>query len=132
MIVSATINIVNYIGGVILKQVGVISAQVIDILGLNVSPDTPIFLSDSNIEHMQTVHESAYNRYGDLIEEIIAHPTYVGYKKGAIEYVKEVSEYVKVAVRVSSDNLYFARTLYTINPDKVERFVAKGTLFSLT
>ena len=115
-----------------MKQVGVISLQIIDILGLDISSDTPIYLSESNINHMHTAHEADYNRYGYMIEEIIAHPTYVGYKKGTIEYVKEVSEYVKVAVRVSSDGLYFARTIYTMNPDKVERFVAKGTLFPLT
>ena len=52
--------------------------------------------------------------------------------EGSIEYIKEVSEYVKVAVRVSSDGDYFARTLYTINPDKVEKMVAKGNLLPLT
>ena len=115
-----------------MKQVGVITEQVITVLHLDVAPNTPIFLGDTNIAHMQAEHERDYGRYGDLIGEIIAAPTYVGYKKGSIEYVKEVAEYVKVAVRVSSDGTYFARTLYTMNPDKMESMVAKGFLFPLT
>jgi len=115
-----------------MKQVGVITEQVIKILNLDVEPDTPIFLGDSNITHMQTEHGDEYYRYGKMIEEVIAEPTFVGFKKKSIEYIKEYSEYVKVAVRVSVDNTYFARTLYTMNPEKVERMVAKGDLFSLT
>ena len=115
-----------------MKQVGVITAQVIQILRLDIAPDTPIFLSDTNIAHMESNHGKDYRLYGELIEDIIASPTYVGYKKGSIEYIKELSEYIKIAVRVSSDGSYFARTLYTMNPDKVENMVAKGTLFSLT
>jgi len=115
-----------------LKQIGVITAQVIKILGLDIIPDTPIYLGDTNIAHMEANHERDFGLYGDLIEEIIASPTYVGYKKGSIEYIKEISEYVKVAVRVSSDGDYFARTLYTMNPDKVEKMVAKGNILPLT
>ena len=113
-------------------QIGVITAQVIKILNLNIIPDTPIYLGDTNIAHMETNHERDYGLYGDLIEEIISSPTYVGYKKGSIEYIKEVSEYVKVAVRVSADGNYFARTLYTMNPDKVDKMIAKGILLPLT
>ena len=115
-----------------MKQVGVITAQVIQILGLDIIPDTPIYLGDTNIAHMEVNHERDYSLYGDLIEEIIASPTYVGYKRGSIEYIKEVSEYVKVAVRVSSDGDYFARTLYTMNSYKVEKMVVKGNLLPLT
>jgi hypothetical protein len=115
-----------------MKQVGVITAQVIRILNLKVAAGTPIFLGESNIAHMKSEHEADFGLYGDLIEEIISAPTYVGLRKGSIEYIKELSEYVKIAVRVSSDGSYFARTLYTMNPDKVEDMVAKGNLFSLT
>ena len=115
-----------------MKQVGVITAQVIRILGLSIEADTPIFLGDSNIAHMKSEHETDYWLYGELIEEIIMSPTYVGYRKGSIEYIKELSDFVKVAVRVSSDNIYFARTLYSLNPDKVEKMVAKGNLYPLT
>ena len=115
-----------------MRQVGVITELVIQILNLKIAPNTPIYIGDTNIAHMLAEHEQDYGRYGNLIEEIIAAPTYVGYKKGSIEYVKEVAEYIKVAVRVSSDGTYFARTLYTMNSDKVDSMVAKGFLFPLT
>ena len=115
-----------------MKQVGIITTDVIRILGLSIAPNTPIYLGETNISHMLSEHEEDYNLYGEMIEEIIAAPTYLGYWKGSIEYIKEFSQYVKVAVRVSSDNLYFARTLYTMNPDRVEKLVAKGNLISLT
>ena len=115
-----------------MTQVGVITSTVIEILRLDIEPDTPIYLGATNIAHMEAEHEKDFGLYGNLIEEIIMSPTYVGYRKGAIEYVKELSEYVKVAVRVSSDDTYYARTLYTMNPDRVEKMVAKGSLFPLT
>jgi hypothetical protein len=115
-----------------MKQVGIITAQVIQILELDIVPDTPIFLGDTNIAHMESEHAKDYGLYGELIEEILATPTYVGHWKGSIEYIKEISEYVKVAVRVASDNAFYARTLYTVNPEKVEKMVAKGNLFPLT
>ena len=115
-----------------MKQVGVITAQVIQILGIAIEPDTPIFLGETNIAHMETDHGKEYALYGKLIEQIISYPTYVGYRKGTIEYIKELSEYVKIAVRVSSDGTYYVRTLYTLNPDKVENMVAKGNLHPLT
>ena len=115
-----------------MRQVGVITDQVIKILKLNAAQNTPIYLSETNIAHMESKHESDYRMYGGSIEDIIESPTYVGYKKGSIEYIKEMSEYVKVAVRVSFDGTYYARTLYTMNTEKVENMVAKGTLFPLT
>ena len=115
-----------------MRQVGIITAEVIRILGLDIIPGTPIYLGETNVAHMLSEHEANYKLYGEFIEEIIAAPTYVGFRKGSIEYIKEISQYVKVAVRVSSDNLFFARTLYTMNPDKVENLVAKGNLFPLT
>ena len=120
-----------------MRQIGIITEQVIQILGIDIAPDTPIYLGDTNIAHMLSEHEGDYRLYGEMIEEIIAVPTYVGFKKGSIEYIKEVSEYVKVAVRVSTYNEYFARTIYSMNPEKVDELtvdelVAKGYLFSLT
>jgi len=115
-----------------MNQVGVITAQVIQILGLDIEPDTPIFIGETNIVHMETEHGKEYELYGRLIGQIISSPTYIGYRKGSIEYIKELSEYVKVAVRVSSDGTYYARTLYTLNPDRVDKMVAKGNLHPLT
>lgn len=43
------------------KKVGTVSKEVIEILGLdNVNVDTPIYLGDSNIEHMRLRHLNDY------------------------------------------------------------------------
>lgn len=50
---------------------------------------------------------------------------------GLIEYVKEFQvdgEFVKVAVRVSASNTLYARTVYVLNPNRVQSFIQKGTL----
>jgi len=61
-----------------MKQVGVVAAQVIKVLGLDIEPGTPIYLGDTNIAHMVAEHGQEYRLYGRYIEDIILHPTYVG------------------------------------------------------
>lgn len=55
-------------------------------------------------------------------------------KDDSIEFTKEFcvnGEYVKVAVRVSTRNVYYARSMYVLNPNRVKNFIAKGTLKKL-
>ena len=64
---------------------------------------------------------------------ILATPDYVGQNPtdGSIEYVKEfllAGEYVKVAVRLSQSDRYYARSLYVLNNNRVRNYIAKGTL----
>ena len=68
--------------------------------------------------------------------DIIANPDYVGInsKDNSIEYVKEYivdNEYVKVAVRISSGNRLYARSVYVLNRRRVQNFIKKGTLKKL-
>lgn len=63
----------------------------------------------------------------------MASPDYVGQNPtdGSIEYVKEFllsGEYVKVAVRLSKSDRYYARSLYVLNNNRVRNYIAKGTL----
>ena len=65
--------------------------------------------------------------------DIIADPDYIGVnsKDNSIEYVKGISidqEFVKVSVRVSTQVKFFARSLYVLNRNRVNNFIAKGTL----
>lgn len=115
------------------RQIGVINESVINKLGLTCQIDTPIFIGDSNIEHMQNTHEYEYEVYGSEIDVIISQPDYIGLNKdGSIEYVKDYltanNEYVKLAVRVTGSGQYFARTLYVLNTKRVNDFIAKGAL----
>ena len=118
------------------KRIGVFSSSVIRTLGLDIPAGTPIYIADSNIEHMKTSHPEDYEKYGSELQNIIANPDYVGKntKDDSIEFTKEYfinSEYVKVAVRVSTQNTYYARSMYVLNPNRVKNFIEKGTLKKL-
>lgn len=120
-----------------LGKVGEITEAVINILGLSITSGTPIFIGQSNIEHMLNKHPDEYIKYGCYIHDIVSAPDYVGINPGdgSIEYVKDFpvdNDYVKVAVRVSKSGTYFTRSLYILNPSRVQSFIANGTLKSLT
>ena len=115
------------------KKVGEFSQHVIDLLGLNIEAGTPIYIADSNIEHMRSCHPEDFERYFDKIERILEKPTYVGQnpKDDSVEFVKEYQidgNFVKVAVRISAGNQYYTRSLYVLNPTRVRLYFAKGTL----
>lgn len=113
--------------------VGSISENIKKLLGLSSVGDDNIYMSATNIAHMESSHPSDYAKYKDQIQNILASPDYVGQNPNdnSIEYVKNFiidSEYVKVAVRLSSGNKYYARFLYVLNKRRVENFIKKGTL----
>ena len=115
-------------------QVGIITQEIITILGINnITPNTPILLGDTNIQHMQTSHPADYKKYGNHITNILCSPDYVGLNKkdNSLEYVKEFkieNEFVKVAVRISLNGNLFARSIYILNNNRVNNFINKGTL----
>lgn len=118
------------------KQIGKFSKDIIKLLGLDIPVGTPIYIADSNIEHMKSSHPEDFQKYGCDIEDIIASPDYVGknVKDNSIEFTKEYQQdgnFVKVAVRVSLQNIYYARSMYTLNPKRVKNFIEKGTLKKL-
>lgn len=116
-----------------MEQVGKLTDRVIKLLGLNIPIDTPIFIGQSNIDHMRNSHPADYAKYGASISDILAAPDYCGInpKDGSIEFVKEYrvdGEFVKVAVRVSGGGNLFARSLYVLNYNRTQNFISKGTL----
>ena len=115
------------------KQVGKLSQRVIEVLGLTLSEGRSILLGESNIAHMVSRHPEDYALYGEYIPLILSMPDYVALntKDESIEYVKEVQMddvYVKVAVRISSSGIFYARYLYVLNSNRVKNFINKGTL----
>lgn len=115
------------------KQIGVINKKVIELLNLGINENTPVFIGKGNENHIKQKHPKDYKKYFKYISVIINNPDYVGINKknNSIEYVKEFklnNDYVKVAVRVSTKGAMFARTLYTLNHNRVENFIKKGTL----
>lgn len=83
---------------------------------------------------MKASHPEEYALYGLRIPDIIAAPTYVGInpKDHSIEYIKEYvldEIHLKVAVRVPTNDIYFARSIYTVSSHKIQKFIEKGRLF---
>lgn len=118
------------------KRIGSFSTEIINALELNIPVGTPIYIADSTISHMKTSHPEDFRKYSCDIESIIANPDYVGknLKDDSIEFTKEYilnGDFVKAAVRVSLQNIYYARSLYTLNSNRVKNFIAKGTLKKL-
>lgn len=116
--------------------IGIVSKKLIKTLNLDNTLeiiDRNIYIGDSNLKHMETSHPDDYKKYGGKIKNILSAPDYVGMnpKDNSIEYVKEFlmnGEYVKVAVRVSSGNKFYARSMYVLNKNRVVNFIKKGTL----
>lgn len=114
--------------------IGYFSQKVIDTLHLTtIAPGTPIFIGDSNIEHIKNRHPYEYEKYFPDIHEIISNPDYVGINPSdsSIAYVKEyfvASEYVKIAVRVTTKGTYFAKSLHALSSYNAERYISHGTL----
>lgn len=116
-----------------MKIVGMISAEIESLLQLSDLLDRNIYIGASNVSHMRSSHPDDYERYKNELEGILLHPDYVGTNKrdASIEYVKEFrinNEFVKVAVRVSKGNRFYARSMYVLNSRRVANFISKGTL----
>ena len=119
-----------------MKIIGYISKDVIKTLGLNISPDTPVFIGESNIEHIKNRHPYEFDKYYKDISIIINSPDFVGInpKDDSILFVKLYNvdgEYVRVAVKIASGGKYFARTLHSLSTCNAERYLEKGTLKKL-
>lgn len=118
------------------RKIGEFSSKIIELLNLDIPAGTPIYIADSNIDHMKRSHPDDFKKYGGDIEKIISSPDYVGQniKDYSIEFTKEYAvngDFVKVAVRVSLQNIYYARSMYVLNPKRVKNFIKKGTLKKL-
>ena len=116
-----------------MEIIGTLSDKIINILNLSYITDKNIYIGETNIEHMKTSHPDDYSKYKDNIPEILKNPDYIcnNSTDDSIEFVKEFiinHEYVKVAVRVSSKNRLYARSVYVLNRRRVKNFIEKGTL----
>lgn len=116
-----------------IEVVGHITEYVETLLGITVAGDRNIYLGETNVIHMQSDHPKDFKKYGDHITVILSDPDYIRLhkKNGSIEYVKEFlcnDEYVKVAVRLSGGNRFYARSLYVLNTERVKFFIENGEL----
>jgi hypothetical protein len=117
-----------------ITEVGKSSLEVIQLLDLPLSEDTPIYIGTTNIAHMAQEHRYEFNRFYDKIPLIISSADYVRLKKddGSIEYIKSFGKYIKLAVRIAGDGKYYARSLYRVRDKIVKRLIKIGDLKPLT
>lgn len=119
------------------RKIGEFTQEIIDTLELDISCGTPIYIGDSNIDHIQSRHPYEYEKYFCDIEDIIKKPDYVGQnpRDGSILFVrlyKIHEEYIRVAVKISPYGNYYAKTLHLLSTHNAERYITKGTLKNLT
>lgn len=116
------------------QLVGHISSEVVKALELDVLAGTPIYISDNNILHIRETHSDAYMKYFDELEDIIKKPDYIGIAGVAapsIEYVKQFKvndEYVNIAVRATSNGIYYVRSMFIIEEGRLKDYIKKGKL----
>lgn len=120
-----------------MQIVGTLTEQVAALLRIDLPADRNIYFGETNRIHMLSDHPAAYEKYGELIPEILGAPDYVrqSERDGSIEYVKEYridEEYVKVAVRAASSDRLYARTLYVLNRGRAEHFIASRKLIPVS
>lgn len=119
-----------------MMPIAFIRKEVIDLLKLNILPDTPVYIGETNLEHIKKRHPYEYEKYLPDIGFIINSPDYVGLspKDNSILFVKlyEIQgEYIRVAVRITSGGKYYAKTLHLLSTCNTERYIGKGTLKKL-
>lgn len=119
-----------------MTPIAYIRKEIIELLDLDLLPDTPVYMGDSNREHVKNRHPYEYEKYLPDIGIIIEEPDYVGRspKDGSILFVKlyEIhGEYIRVAVRITSGGKCYAKTLRLLSTCNAERYIEKGTLKKL-
>lgn len=118
------------------KVIGHVTEKVISTFNLPYNENDPIYCGESNRLHMKQQHPEDYELYGDKIEEIIKDPDFIAKhpkkSNSAIEYIKifknQKDEYVLVAVRATGNNKLFARTLFIMDTEKVDKYTRCGAL----
>jgi len=113
-----------------MRKIGELNYRVIKLLDLSLTENSPIYIGEENIKHIEKYHLKDFKRYEKDISKIISFPTYVSKnpKNNSIEYIKvykEKKEYILVAVRPSSSGTLYVRTLFVMSQKKVTKYWIK-------
>lgn len=114
--------------------VGHLDQQVVDTFNLSFEVGQEIYCGENNIQHMKKQHPDDFKKYYCELENIIKNPDFIARhprkKNAAIEYIKVFEnndgEHVLVAVRATGKNQLFARTLFVMDQEKVDKYTQNG------
>ena len=114
------------------RKIGEFSQKLIDVLGLKISAGTPIYIGDSNIEHIKFRHPYEYEQYFCDIENIIKFPDYIGQNPHdhSVLFVRLYEmrkEYIRIAVKINLCGNCYAKTLHLLSTCNAGRYIEKGT-----
>lgn len=114
-------------------KLGKISTKVSTALSRPDLENREVLLGKSNVEHMKSSHPNDFDKYHAHISNILNNPDYacINPKDNSIELVKEFfidEEFIKLAVRISSSGILYARSLYKLNPTRVRNYISRGIL----
>ena len=82
---------------------------------------------------MKKRHPEDFEKYYDKLYEIIKKPDFVNLnpKDNSIRYLKILDDCVVVGVRVSSNGVFYARTLFTYSDEKFKKQLEAGYLIKV-
>lgn len=115
-------------------ELGTLDKEIIDLLNLN-TIEGKILLSSDRIKHIKK-HEKDYSSYEEFKKctesaiEILQYPDFVGIHPDgdSIQYVKEISKNVLVAVRINNTGKNWVKSIYPISDSKLEGYLNSGRL----
>lgn len=115
------------------KRIGTLKKEILALFDIDTEKDLPILIGELNIEHIKNEHPEDYKKYGNNIPEILKNPTYVAKhpEKTSIEYIKEYvrdNELVLVAVKITSNQTSFVKTMFVMSDEKKKRYIKGGYL----
>lgn len=119
------------------RFLGKVGQAIVSAFSLDVNPEAPVYIGQQNIMHIQQKHYDDYLAYGGYLKTILSSPDFVGYnsKDRSLEYYKSFGEevvYVKLAVRSTSNGVFFARTMYSIKSSTLFNRMEKGSVVKIT
>jgi hypothetical protein len=116
-------------------NVGSLSSDVVNLLGLNSTVNTPILFSDDKIKYtLKHSHEfDSYEQYKACVEaipDIISNPDYIAkHPNGeSIEYIKTLDKLVLVAIRIKQSGNLWVKSFYPITQAKLQLYIDDGTV----
>lgn len=134
---TGKLDIVAFEKGLKVAKIGVLTCDIINLIGLNRNPGDILLWQDrfKYIEKHKNdfSSEEEYYYHIEKIPSIIEAPNYVGLhpKDGSIQYIKEINKIMLVGVRIrAAGNLNF-RSAYPISKETLKNYISCKTVHEI-